>query len=420
MTTVIVGAGLMGLATAQALMERGEPVVVIEARDGVGLETSYGNAGMMTPSMGDPWNSPGVHRHLVSSLFDPRSPMKLRLRAVPSLSVWGLRFLLNSSRDRHLAATEANFRLGSYSVEQTRRLRDQLGLQYEAADRGTMKMFRTAAAMETPFALARHLAGIGLKVIELDRDGAIAAEPQLAAIADRIAGALLFPEDAVGDSLAFCRALQSRLGAAGAEFRLSTPARRLVVDGGRVRGIVSDAGPIAAQRVVVACGTWSPRLLRTAQVSLPVKPAKGYSVTLDMPGLADRPTIPIVDDAMHAAVAPIGDRLRIAGTAEFAGFDTRLNRTRIDNLIGLLRAIYPNIADRVDLGTATAWTGLRPMSCDGKPFIGECAVAGLYVNAGHGHLGWTHAVGSGQLLADLMTGRVPALDAAPFLPQRRR
>ena len=418
MATVIVGAGLMGLATAHALLERGERAVVIEARDGVGLETSFGNAGMMTPSMGDPWNSPGVHRHLLSSLFDPRSPMKLRLRAVPSLSVWGPRFLLNSARDRHLAATEANFRLGRYSVEQTRRLRDELGLRYEAADRGTMKMFRTTAAMEAPVALSRRLARIGLKVVELDRDGAVAAEPQLAAIADRIAGALFFPDDAVGDSLAFCRALQSRLVAAGVDIRLATHARRLVVDGGSVRGVVADTGQIPAHRVVVASGPWSPKLLRTAGVSLPVKPAKGYSVTLDMQDVADGPLIPVVDDAMHAAVAPIGKRLRIAGTAEFAGFDTRLNRTRIDNLVGLLRAIYPRIADRVDLSKAMPWTGLRPMSCDGKPFIGQCAVTGLYVNSGHGHLGWTHAVGSGQLLADLITGRAPALAATPFEPQR--
>jgi D-amino-acid dehydrogenase len=418
MTTIIVGAGVMGLTTARAMLDHGEGVVIVEARDGAGLETSFGNAGMMTPSMGDPWNAPGVHRHLLASLFDPRSPMKLRLRAVPSLATWGLRFLANSRRERHLAATEANFRLGQYSVEQTRQWRDRLGLQYQAEDRGTMKVFRSAAAMDAPVELARRLATLGLEVLELDRDGAVAEEPLLADIREQIAGALRYPGDAVGDSFLFCKALEAQLLSAGAEFRFGTRSLGVVVESGAVQGLRTDRGTIKAKRVVVACGTWSPQLLRTARVELPVKPAKGYSVTIDVSGIADRPRLPVVDDAMHAAVAPIGDRLRIAGTAEFAGFDTRLNSARIDNLVGLLRAIYPRVADRVDLAKATPWTGLRPMSCDGRPFIGPCAVDGLYVNAGHGHLGWTQAVGSARLLADLVSGRPPAIDPAPFLPNR--
>lgn len=413
-TTIIVGGGLMGLATAQALLDRGETVTVIEAREGVALETSFGNAGMMTPSMGDPWNGPGVHRHLASSLFNPRSPMKLRLRALPSLTTWGIRFLRNSARDRHLAATEANFRLGSYSAEGTRRLRERLGLEYDAADRGTMKVFRDPAAMQAPLSLTRHLGTLGLPFRELDADAAVAEEPLLGDIRDQIAGALRFPDDAVGDSARFCTALGERLGAAGVAIRHSTRATRLVVERGEVRGVTTADGETLAGRVVVACGVWSPALLRSAGVSLPVKPAKGYSLTLDMTGVPERPRIPVVDDAMHAAVAPIGDRLRIGGTAEFAGFDSALNPTRVDNLARLLRAIYPRIAAAVDFGKATAWTGFRPMSCDGKPFIGPAPVRGLYVNAGHGHLGWTHAVGSGELLADLMTGRSPAVDASPF------
>lgn len=416
--TVIVGGGLMGLATAQALLERGEQVTVVEAREDVALETSFGNAGMMTPSMGDPWNGPGVHRHLAASLFDPRSPMKLRLRALPSLTTWGIRFLRNSARDRHLAATEANFRLGSYSVEETRSLRERLGLAYDAADRGTIKIFRDPEAMQEPLVLARHLATMGLKVIELDSAGAVAEEPMLADIREHIAGALRFPDDAVGDSLKFCRGLRDSLIGAGANMRVSTRVERLLVDGGTVRGVFTDQGEVPADRVVVACGTWSARLLRSARVALPVKPAKGYSLTVQMAGMTGRPGIPVVDDAMHAAVAPIGDRLRVGGTAEFAGFDTSINRTRVDNLASLLRAIYPRIAERIDFSKAEAWTGLRPMSCDGKPFIGPCGPRGLYVNAGHGHLGWTHAVGSGQLLADLIGGREPAIDPSAFRVDR--
>jgi D-amino-acid dehydrogenase len=417
-STVIVGGGLLGLATAQALLERGEPATVIEAREDVALETSSGNAGMMTPSMGDPWNGPGVHRHLAASLLDPRSPMKLRLRALPSLTTWGVRFLRNSARDRHLAATEANFLLGSYSVQQTRSLRERLGLNYDAADRGTMKVFRDSAAMEQPIVLARHLARLGLQVQELDAAGAVAEEPMLADIRQHIAGALRFPDDAVGDSMKFCQGLRSGLVRAGVDVRVSVRAERLLVDRGIVRGVATDRGEVDADRVIVACGTWSPKLLRSAGVSLPVKPAKGYSLTVDVSGASHRPGIPVVDDAMHAAVAPLGDRLRVAGTAEFAGFDTTIDRVRVENLAALLRAIYPGLAKNVDFSKAVAWTGLRPMSCDGKPFIGESAVRGLYVNSGHGHLGWTLAVGSGQLLADLVVGRKPAIDPLPFRVDR--
>jgi D-amino-acid dehydrogenase len=416
--TVIVGGGLLGLATAQALLERGEPATVIEAREDVALETSSGNAGMMTPSMGDPWNGPGVHRHLAASLLDPRSPMKLRLRALPSLTTWGVRFLRNSASDRHLAATEANFLLGSYSVQQTRSLRERLGLDYDAADRGTMKVFRDPAAMQPPLELARHLAKLGLQVIELDAAGAVAEEPMLADIRRHIAGALRFPDDAVGDSMKFCQGLRSGLVRAGVGVRVSVRAERLLVDRGVVRGVATDRGEVEADRVIVACGTWSPKLLRSAGVSLPVKPAKGYSLTVDVTGAIRRPGIPVVDDAMHAAVAPLGDRLRVAGTAEFAGFDTTIDRVRVENLAALLRAIYPGLARSVDFSKAVAWTGLRPMSCDGKPFIGESAVRGLYVNSGHGHLGWTLAVGSGQLLADLVVGRKPAIDPVPFRVDR--
>jgi D-amino-acid dehydrogenase len=408
----------MGLATAQALLERGEAVTVIEARDDVALETSYGNAGILTPSMGDPWNSPGVHWHLAASLFNPRSPMKLRLRALPALTTWGVRFLRNSARERYLAATEANFHLGRYAVAETRRLRAQLGLEYDAADRGTMKVFRDSAAMRKPLALARHLAGLGLKVTELDANAAVLEEPMLTDIREHLAGALRFPDDASGDSLKFCRSLQASLVRRGAEVRVSVRARRIVVERGRVRGVLTDRGEMAADRVVVACGSWSPALLGAVGVAVPVKPAKGYSLTVDLAGVASRPRIPVLDDAMHVAVTPIGDRLRIGGTAEFAGFDQHLNRVRVDNLARVLRAIYPRLAERIDFGQAQAWTGLRPMSCDGKPFIGSCGPRGLYVNAGHGALGWTQAVGSGQLLGDLITGREPAINPSPFRVNR--
>ena len=419
MTTLVIGGGLIGLATAQALQDRGQSdIVVIEARDGVALETSFANAGIMTPSMSDPWNGPGVHWQLLASFFNSQSAMKLRLRALPSLVNWGLRFLRHSSPARHSRATELNFLLSDYSVRQTRRLRDRLGLRYDCSDVGTLKVFRNADAMRGPLALALHLAPLGLQVNELSRDETIAAEPALAPIAAQLVGALRFPDDAAGDAHQFCRALEHALRQSGVELRCGVKIKALRVRDNRVRGVISDQGAIDAERVVVAAGCWSPQLLQPVGVSLPIKPAKGYSLTIDLHGVESRPRIPIVDDAMHAAVTPMGERLRIGGTAEFAGFDARIDSRRIDNLKNLTRAIYPRLAEQIDFGLARAWTGLRPMSCDGVPFISATRIDGLYVNAGHGHLGWTMAVGSGELLADQMLSRAPALDPAPFRVQR--
>lgn len=419
MTTLIIGGGLIGLATAQALRDRGQSdIIIIEAREGVALETSFANAGIMTPSMSDPWNGPGVHWQLLASFFSARSPMKLRLHALPALVNWGLRFLHNSSPARHLRATELNFLLSDYSVRQTQRLRERLGLRYDCSDVGTLKIFRDASAMRQPLKLATHLASLGLRTQVLSRDETIAHEPALAPIASQLAGALRFADDAAGDAQQFCRALEQALRRADVELRCNVKVKALRVKDNRVRGVISDHGAIEAERVVVAAGCWSPQLLQPVGVSLPIKPAKGYSLTIDLHGVESRPRIPIVDDAMHAAVTPMGDRLRIGGTAEFAGFDARIDPKRIDNLKNLTRAIYPRLAEQIDFNQARAWTGLRPMSCDGVPFVGATRIDGLYVNAGHGHLGWTMAVGSGELLADQMLGRAPALDPAPFRVER--
>lgn len=419
LSTVVVGGGLLGITTAYELARRGEAVKLIESREGVGLETSYANGAMLTASQCEPWNAPGVHKYLFASLFDPRAALKLRVSAMPSLFSWGIRFLYHSSSARHRAATQANYALATYSIRVTRELREALNLRYEASAHGALRVFRQAAAMLGPTDFARRLARDGLRYQVLDRGGTIELEPQLAPVGAEIAGGIYFPDDEGGDAYLFCQTLSEQYVAAGGDLQTSVRVDRLLVRNSRVVGLETDRGTIECSRVVVAAGNGSVRLLQPLGIKLPIRPAKGYSITVDAPGdPMHRPRITTVDDAMHAAVVPLGERLRVVGTAEFAGNDPTLRAERVENLFSLLKGLYPQIAADVDRRKAQAWTGARPMSADGVPFIGATAVRGLYVNAGHGHLGWTLAAGSSRLLADLMLGAQTTIDAGPYRANR--
>lgn len=414
---IVVGAGLAGLSIAQQLARRGRRVCVVDAADDVAAGASYANGGLLTPSMSDPWNSPGVHRHLFASLFDPHSAMKLRPRAVPSLMVWGVRFLANSRPAEHRRSTAACYALAAYSLGAMREVRDGLAQPYDSAARGSLKLFRSQAAIEACLPVNRLLEEQGMKLELLDRAATLKTEPQLAAIGDQIAGAIFYPGDESGDARQYCLALAADIERLGGEIRLGTTVTRVLASGRAVGGVATSAGEIRASAVVVAAATASDRLTREHGVRLGIRPAKGYSLTVEA-GDGPMPALPVVDDALHAAITPLGSRLRIAGTAEFAGEDRRLDRARIENLEGLLGALYPEVRARVRIEDAVPWCGLRPMTADGLPFVGAAPLKGLWVNAGHGHLGFTLAAGSARLLADLMDARAPEIDPAPFAPVR--
>lgn len=403
----------MGVSTLYELAVRGVEATLLEAREDLALETSFANGAMQTPSMSDPWNGPGVGGHLLGSLFNPGSAMKLRLRAAPDLALWGIQFLRHSTPLRHQMATQANFKLALYSTQATARLTQALSLAYDSAEAGAMKVFASEAAMAPAQALAQTLIPHGLRLEVLNPSQAAEREPQLAAVHDKIAGALYSSQDRVGDARAFTLALAEQAKALGARVETGVKARRLLHHSGRIIGVATDAGERRGD-VVLAAGVSAPRLAG-AHLHLPIKPAKGYSLTLDARPLGgDMPAIPVIDDAMHAAIVPLGARLRLVGTAEFAGFDARLRPERIDNLFALFARLYPKLAHRIDRRTQMPWAGLRPMSADGRPFIGAAPIAGLWLNCGHGHLGWTNAVGAARLLADLMQDKRPEIDPAPF------
>jgi D-amino-acid dehydrogenase len=415
---LIIGGGLIGLATAQVLVERGVHVRVLEAREGVGLEASFANGGLLTPSMPEPWNGPGAHRHLAASLFSTSPSMRLRWRVIPSYLTWGLRFLRNSTPDRFYAATEDNYRLAEYSRDKTRELTERLQLDYDLLDAGILSVFQNAKQMAERQAISQHLARLGMRSVTLDRDAIVAREPLLREVADRLIGGFWFPDDASGDAYQFCKGLASEIIAGGAEINTGMQATGLIARNGKMLGVDTNRGRIDTDRVVVAAGVHSPALLRGVGQSLPIKPAKGYSVTVDADGLGELPGVAIQDDELHAVISRFGKRIRVVGTADFAGLDKSIGKSRIDHLFGVLESLLPDLASRVDRDAAEPWAGLRPMSSDGRPFIGPANVEGLYVNAGHGALGWTMAMGSAHLLADQILERSTEIDGSPFMANR--
>ena len=419
MQTLVIGGGLMGLATAQVLIERGEQVRVIEAREGVALETSFANGGMLTPSMSEPWNGPGVHRKLAASLLQTSPSMQLRFRAIPSLISWGIAFLRNSTPDRFFAAVADNYRLATYSRDQTHSLADEKKLVYDQLDAGTLCVFRHEDEMAERRAINDHLATHGMTFRELGRDDIVTTEPLLDDVADKLVGGFWYPEDASGDAHLFCRELARLVVEQGGEIDCNMQVSAILERSGKVCGIDTNRGRIDADSVVVAAGAHSPALLESAGLLLAVKPAKGYSLTFECNGLGALPGAPIVDESSHAVVSPFGDRIRIVGTAEFDGFDKSIRPFRLDHLFSVLEGLLPKLAAKLGREDGQAWAGLRPMSSDGRPFIGPTGIAGLYVNAGHGALGWTMAMGSAHLLVDQILQTPTAIDAMPFLPTRR-
>jgi D-amino-acid dehydrogenase len=360
--------------------------------------------------MPEPWNAPGCWRSLLASLGRADAAMQLRLRAIPGLGRWGITFFRNSSRARYHRNTLRNLRLALYSLNIMESLRRETGIEYGRAARGTLRVFRDASALDQ--ASAGPVSSEGLTARRLSTKQTVELEPGLAPIAGQLAGAIQHVVDETGDAYRFCVTLADHARREGVKFRFGTEVSSIEVRSRQVVAVVSHQERFVADRYIVPAGSFSTRLLRRVGVRLPVQPVKGYSVTFDCPLGKGPLRIPVVDEDFHAAVVPLGGSIRVAGTAEFAGFDTSSNPDRIRNLLRLLRQILPQMA--FDRAAARPWCGLRPTSADGVPIIGPTPIAELWVNTGHGHLGWTMAAGSAQLLADLISGEAPALDPLSY------
>lgn len=405
----VLGAGVVGVATAHFLAKNGLRVTLVERRAQAGLETSFANGGLVTPSMSDPWAAPGTPGLILRWLGRESSPFLLRPKAVPGLASWGLAFLRQCNRRAWLRNTGAIYRLCRYSHEALRAVADDTGIDYEANRSGTLHLFRDRSSMESTRHVAATLGEMGVAYRALGVDACIELEPTLEAHRTRISGGIHFPDDEAGDACMFTQKLAARCAAGGVEIRYGETVERIETSGRRLAAIVTDAGRIDVDTCVVALGNASAALLGPLGIKLPIYPVKGYSITFPAGRWNRAPVVPFVDDARKIGIVRIGDRVRIAGTAEFTGHDGSLNPKRVANLRELFFETFPDYPDR---SAGEAWTGLRPMTPDGIPYLGPTPIRGLFLNTGHGHLGWTMSCGSAKAVTDLVMGRQPEIDVA--------
>ena len=415
MRIVVLGGGVIGVASAYWLAGEGHEVVVVERREGVAEETSFANAGMIAPGHVHAWASPSAPWTLLQSLFRRDTALKLRLRFDPEMWAWGLRFLAQCTTAANRANTLVKLRLCLFCLETLKALRAaEPGLDYDGRAAGALYLYRDPAHYERGLANMALLQENGLSLRGIDGKRCAEIEPALGHLAGRLAGAIYSPDDESGDSHRFTLALAERCRARGVAFRFATEARGLALEGGRIGGVVTASETIAADAVVVALASESPRFLRALRVRLPIYPVKGYSLTL--PAGPDAPTVPGVDEGYLVAFSRLGDRLRLTGTADFAGHDTGFRDSDFATLMTVARELFP---EGGDFANPEHFACLRPMTPDGPPLIGRVrGYDNLWLNTGHGHMGWTMATGSARLLTDLIAGRTPALPAAGFDPNR--
>lgn len=412
MKALIIGSGLIGTTSAYFLARRGWDVTVVDRQEGPGLETSFANGSLLTPSMPEPWNAPGSWRVLLASIGRSDSALKLHLKSLPHLAGWGTAFLRNSSAARYERNTIKNLKLALHSLEVLGRLRQEVDIQYGGAAPGTMRVFRQPAPLERAIAWAEKLRSVGLKYRRLTGSEVVAMEPALQPIGAQLAGGIHYPIDEIGNAYKFCVSLADHARRAGVDFQFRTPVTGISTRHGRVTAVRSGDKDFTADCYIVAAGSYSPLLLKNLGITVPVRPAKGYSLTFERPSPDIPFSIPVSDDDFHAVVVPLENVIRVAGTAEFIGYDLSLPEARVRNLVKLVEHLLP--ASGLDPAKAKPWCGLRPMSVDGVPIIGPTSIGNLWVNTGHGHLGWTMAVGSGQLLSDLLTGGSPRVSPEAY------
>jgi D-amino-acid dehydrogenase len=405
MRIVILGSGVIGVTSAYYLARAGHDVTVLDRQPASAQETSFANAGQISPGYASPWAAPGIPLKAMKWMLQRHAPLSITPDGTLFQLQWMWQMLQNCNADRYAVNKERMVRLAEYSRDCFKALRAATGIEYQGRQKGTTQLFRTQQQLDGAAKDIDVLKETGVPYELLTREQLLGAEPGLDK--DKLVGGLRLPNDETGDCQLFTTRLTAMAVELGVKFRYNTEIDSLVMEGGEIKGVLTGAGLVQADSYVVAMGSYSTQLLQDI-VKIPVYPLKGYSITVPIVDAAKAPASTILDETYKIAVTRFDDRIRVGGMAEIAGFDKRLNPRRRETLEMVVNDLFPGAGDTAK---ASFWTGLRPMTPDGTPVVGPTAVRNLFINTGHGTLGWTMSCGSAQLLADIISAKRPAIFA---------
>ncbi len=406
MHVIVLGSGVIGTTTAYYLARAGARVTVLDRQPGAALETSFANAGQVSPGYSTPWAAPGIPLKALKWMFQRHAPLAIRPDGTMFQLRWMAAMLRNCSPERYAVNKERMTRLAEYSRDCLRALRRDTGIAYEERAGGTLQLFRTEAQMAAVHKDTAVLEECGVPYEVLSRDELSRVEPALERVKHTLAGGLRLPNDETGDCHLFTTRLVDLARGLGVEFRFGQDVREVLTEGGRVSGVRVGEAVLTADRYVMAFGSYSPKMLAPLGLDVPVYPVKGYSLTVPLVDAARGPVSTVLDETYKVAVTRFDDRIRVGGMAELGGFDLGLNPRRRETLELVVNSLYPGAGN---VSAATFWTGLRPMTPDSTPIVGPTRYDNLFLNTGHGTLGWTMAAGSGKLVADLITDMRPQI-----------
>ena len=411
MRVIVLGSGVVGVTTAYYLARAGHDVTVIDRQPGPALETSFANAGQISPGYASPWAAPGIPLKAFKWLFQRHAPLAIQPDGTLFQLEWMWQMYRNCDDGRYAVNKERMVRLAEYSRDCMRALRQSSGIAYEGRQSGTLQLFRTQAQLDGAAKDIDVLRQAGVAFESLTREQLAGAEPALAHVKDKLVGGLRLPNDETGDCNLFTTRLAQMARELGVRFEFDTDIDALDVQGGAIAGVRTSKGgltrTVTGDRYVLALGSYS-RLLLKDQFKVPVYPLKGYSLTVPIVDGARAPVSTILDETYKIAVTRFDDRIRVGGMAEISGYSKQLKAARRETLELVVNDLFPGGGD---LRRATFWTGLRPMTPDSTPIVGATPLSNLYLNTGHGTLGWTMAAGSASVIADLVSGKAPAIAA---------
>ena len=405
MRVIVLGSGVIGVASAYYLAQQGAQVTVLDRQAGPAEETSFGNAGQVSPGYSTPWAAPGIPFKAVKWMFQHHAPLAINIDGSMWQLQWMAQMLKNCNPESYTKNKERMMRVAEYSRDCLKELRETTGISYENRAKGTLQVFRNQAQLEAVYRDIEVLKECGVSYELLDQNDLAKVEPALAYAKDKLVGGLHLPNDETGDCYLFTNALAEKAKALGVEFQFNQNVEALLVEGDEIKGVRVNGQVLTADRYVLAFGSYSRDFLKPLHLNLPVYPVKGYSLTIPIVQPEFAPQSTVLDETYKIAITRFDQRIRVGGMAELSGFNLGLNQDRRATLEMVTQDLFPG----GDMAQASFWTGLRPMTPDSTPIIGATRFSNLFLNTGHGTLGWTMACGSGKLISDLVLNHQPEI-----------